>query len=120
MKVAVTSQGQTKDSPVDLRFGRAKFFAVIDTDAGDFECVDNGVNLHAMQGAGIQAGSNVAELGVDCVITGHVGPKAFSVLNTAGVKIYTGATGTVAEAIESFKAGKLNSVDGADVEGHWM
>jgi len=26
---------------------------------------------------------------------------------------------TVGEAIEEFKAGRLNPVDSADVEGHW-
>jgi predicted Fe-Mo cluster-binding NifX family protein len=35
------------------------------------------------------------------------------------VEIYTGATGTVAEAVELFKAGKLKATQSADVEGHW-
>ena len=119
MKLAVTSQGKTLQSPLDPRFGRAKYFMVVDTETGAFSAVDNAVNLNAAQGAGIQAGKRVAELGVNALITGHVGPKAFSTLQAAGVKIHIGTAGTVAEAIEQFKAGKLKAAGSADVEGHW-
>lgn len=53
------------------------------------------------------------------MVTGHVGPKAFSTLRAGGVEVYTGACGTVAEAVEQFKAGKLTKLEAADVEGHW-
>ncbi len=120
MKIAITSQGQDLDSQVDPRFGRAKFFIVTDTEQDGFTVADNGQNLNAAQGAGIQAGSNVVELGVEAVVTGHVGPKAFATLQAGNIQIFTGATGTVAEAIEQFKAGKLSQANGADVEGHWV
>jgi predicted Fe-Mo cluster-binding NifX family protein len=35
------------------------------------------------------------------------------------VEIYTGAAGTVGEAVEQFKAGMLKATQAADVEGHW-
>lgn len=120
MKIAVTAQGRELNSPVDPRFGRAKFFMVVDTETGEFSVTDNAQNLNAAQGAGIQAGSNVVKLGVEAVITGHVGPKAFTTLQAGSVKIYTGASGTVADAIEQFKAGTLKLSSNADVEGHWM
>jgi predicted Fe-Mo cluster-binding NifX family protein len=119
MKVAVTSQGQELNSPVDQRFGRAQCFLVVDTETGDFSVVDNGQNLNAAQGAGIQAGRNVVDLGVAAVVTGHVGPKAFATLNAGGVQVHTGATGTVADAVEQFKAGALTLSSAADVDGHW-
>ncbi|RKY26106.1 MAG: dinitrogenase iron-molybdenum cofactor biosynthesis protein [Planctomycetota bacterium] len=132
MKIAITSQGQALDSQVDSRFGRARFFIVVDTETGEFSASDNGQNLNAAQGAGIQAGKNVVDLGVEAVVTGHVGPKAFATLQAGGVKVYTGAAGpagaeadsaetlTVAEAIEQFKAGQLKQTNDADVEGHWV
>lgn len=120
MKLAVTSQGRELNSPVDPRFGRAKYFIVIDTETGDFSAADNSRNLNAAQGAGIQAGKNVVDLGAKAVITGHIGPKAFATLQAAGVQIYTGAAGTIADAVEQFKAGKLKQSNGADVEGHWV
>jgi predicted Fe-Mo cluster-binding NifX family protein len=119
MKLAVTSQGNNLNSPLDRLFGRAKYFIVVDTETGAFSAADNTVNLNAAQGAGIQAGKRVAELGVEGLITGYVGPKAFSILHAGGVKIYTGASGTVADAIEQFKAGKLAAAAPVDVEGHW-
>jgi predicted Fe-Mo cluster-binding NifX family protein len=119
MKVAVTSQGLDLGSALDGRFGRAKCFMVIDTETGQMMAMDNAVNLNAAQGAGIQAGRMIVALGAEAVITGHVGPKAFTTLQAGGVKVYTGATGTVADAVEQFKAGKLTLAASADVEGHW-
>ena len=120
MKVTVTSQGRELSSPVDPRFGRAKFFIVVDTESGDFSASDNSQNLNAAQGAGIQAGKNVVDLGVSAVVTGHIGPKAFATLKAAGVAVHTGATGTVADALEQLKAGKLEQSNEADVEGRWV
>jgi len=120
MKIAVTTQGQDMSAQIDPRFGRAAGFLIVDADSGDFHYVDNSQNLNAMQGAGIQAAENVLKEGVEVVITGHCGPKAFQVLSTAKVAILVGAESTVAEAIEAFKNGTLKSASEADVGGHWM
>lgn len=120
MRVAISAQGRDLHAPVDPRFGRAKFFVVVDTETGEFSAADNTQNLNAVQGAGIQAGRNVIESGATAVITGHVGPKAFRTLQAGGVHVYTGATGTVAEAVEQFKESKLRPSLAADVEGHWV
>ncbi|MFO7901302.1 MAG: NifB/NifX family molybdenum-iron cluster-binding protein [Pirellulaceae bacterium] len=119
MKVAITSQGSDMQSRVDPRFGRARHFIVADTDSGEFTCHDNQVNVNAMQGAGIQAGRKVVELGVVALITGHIGPKAFDTLQAGGVQVYSGASGTVEEAFAAFQAGTLQAVETADVRGHW-
>jgi predicted Fe-Mo cluster-binding NifX family protein len=119
MKLIITAQGQNLDSAVDPRFGRARYFLLVDTDAGGFIAHDNAQNLNAPQGAGIQAAQTVARLGPEAVLTGHVGPKAFAVLRTAGIAVYTGATGTVREAIDAFKANKFQAAQSANVEGHW-
>ena len=120
MKIAITSQGEQMQSPVDPRFGRAKWFIVINTETGDFEAMDNRKNFDAAQGAGIQAARNAAEFGVEAVVTGNVGPKAFATLKAAGIDVHIGAGGTVQEALDSFKAGALESAGGANVKGHWM
>jgi predicted Fe-Mo cluster-binding NifX family protein len=120
MKIAISAQGSTLESPSDPRFGRAKYFIVVDTESGDFSSHDNAMNLNAAQGAGIQAAKNVADLGVRAVVTGNVGPKAHAALSAAGIEIYTGASGTVRDALEAFRAGKLIRADKANVEGHWM
>jgi len=120
MKIAITAQDKELSSEVDLRFGRAKWIIVIDTETGDFQAHDNVVNLNAVQGAGIQTGQNIANLGVESVITGNVGPNAFKTLNAANVKIFLAEKQTVQDAIDLFKAGELREVDQANVEGHWI
>ncbi len=119
MKVVVSSSGKTLDDSVDLRFGRAKQFLVVDTDTGEVRVVDNNQNVEAMQGAGIQAAQTVASESPEYVITGHCGPKAFSVLRAAGVGVITGFEGSVREAVEALKQGRLKASDAADVQGHW-
>jgi len=120
MKIAVTAKGEEISSEIDLRFGRAKWIIVVDSQTGDFQAHDNAVNLNAVQGAGIQTGQNVANLGVEAVITGNVGPNAFKTLNAAGVTIFLAEEQTVQNAIDSFKEGKLKEVNQANVEGHWI
>ena len=116
MKIIVTSDGENMDSSVDQRFGRAWYFILYDTESGEWSAHDNKQNLEAAQGAGIQAGQKVVELGAKAVITGHCGPKAFATLIAGEVEIYQEAAGTVREAIDAFQAGKLKKSEKADVE----
>ena len=58
MKIAITAQDKEFSSDIDLRFGRAKYLIVVDTETGDFKPQDNSVNLNASQGAGIQTGDH--------------------------------------------------------------
>ncbi len=120
MRVVVTSEGPGIDSPTDPRFGRARYFILVDTETGEHSGIDNALNLNAAQGAGIQAGRKVVELGAQAVVTGHVGPKAFSALKAGGVSVYLGAAGSVGEAIEQFKSGRLQLAEAASVGGHGM
>jgi predicted Fe-Mo cluster-binding NifX family protein len=119
MKIAVPSPGRTLESSVDGRFGRAAGFIVYNTEDGSFTLADNGQNMNAGQGAGVQAAQNIAATGADVVIAPSFGPKAFQVLKAAGVKMVFSIVGTVKENIESFIAGKLKESDNANVEGHW-
>jgi predicted Fe-Mo cluster-binding NifX family protein len=119
VKVVITAQGPGLDSPVDPRFGRARHFVLFDTESGEYSGYDNAHNLNAPQGAGIQAAQAVARLGAEAVLTGHVGPKAFTTLQAANIAIYTGVSGTVEEAIAQFKSGRLKPAARADVQGHW-
>ena len=62
---------------------------------------------------------SVADGGCEALITGHIGPKAFGALRVANINIAVGASGTVREALEAFKAGSLKAAEAPDVEGHW-
>lgn len=114
MKVCVTSEGKTLESKVDPRFGRCGYFIIADSDTLEFEAVSN-PNLEAMGGAGVQSGQLMSSKGVKAVITGNVGPNAYQTLEAGGVGIFTGASGTVVEAIEKYNNGELKSASGPSV-----
>jgi predicted Fe-Mo cluster-binding NifX family protein len=113
MKIAVSSQGRDATSLVDPRFGRAHYFRFVDCATGQQLVVDNEAGLNAAQGAGTQAVQTLANLGVQAVITGHLGPKAWTALQVAKIPAYTVSGGTVEEAIRAFMAGQLSLVDNA-------
>lgn len=115
MKIAVTSTGKTLDSQVDPRFGRAACFIIIDTETMDFSVIEN-ENVAAAGGAGIGSTKAVVDTGAEAVLTGNCGPNAERTLSAAGLKLYTGVTGTVAEAVGLFKSGKLAEASGPNVE----
>ena len=121
MKITVSSQGQTLESAVDPRFGRAVQFILYDTETDQYELVSNTQGLDAPQGAGIKAAEVISRLGAEVLITGHCGPKAFETLAAAGIRIFLGAEGiTVSQALDKFNAGLLSESESADVAGHWQ
>lgn len=105
-KICVTSTGDNLDSALDPRFGRCGNFIIVDTESLEFKAVSN-PNAEATGGAGIQSAQLVANEGAETVITGNVGPNAFQTLSSLGIKVYTGAKGTVKEVIQQYKDGKL-------------
>ena len=117
MRVAVSSTGRDLESAVDPRCGRCPYFVVVDTETMAFEAFPN-TSIGAAHGAGIQAAQLVASRGVKAVLTGNVGPNAFSALYAAGVQVATGAAGTVRDAVERFKRGELSASGGPTVGGH--
>ena len=119
MKIAFSTSGADLSAPLDTRFGRAPKFLVYDTDAATFALVDNAQNLNAAQGAGIQAAQTIVKAGAQALVTGHCGPKAFRVLEAAGVKVYNTDAPTIVEALARFRAGRLTEAMAANVEGHW-
>jgi predicted Fe-Mo cluster-binding NifX family protein len=119
MKICVTSQGPDLASKVDPRFGRARFFIIYDDEEETFEVMDNEQNVNAAGGAGVQAATDVAGQGCEWVVSGHMGPKALSVLQEADIQVATGASGKVSEAIRQFEEGELEEVDEADKSPRW-
>jgi predicted Fe-Mo cluster-binding NifX family protein len=119
MIIAISSDGNSLESNVDTRFGRAPGFIVFNTETRESTFVENSQNLQAAQGAGIQSAKHILNADADALLTGHVGPKAFQVLKQGDVKIYSGVSGTVKDAIEDLKNDKLHLTDDADVDGHW-
>lgn len=117
MKICITSRGDSLDSEVDPRFGRCGFFIVADPESMEFSAFPNEMAGIA-GGAGIQAGQFMSEKGVGAVVTGNCGPNAFRTLQAAGIGVFTGAAGSVRDAIDAYKNGKLGSSQGPNVGAH--
>lgn len=64
MKICITSEGKTLDSKVDQRFGRCRYFMLIDTTTSEFEIIEN-THIQFASGAGIQSGQLMASKGVE-------------------------------------------------------
>jgi len=115
-RVAVSSTGDSIDSPVDPRFGRCSYFIIFDGDEGHRAVRNVGQALG--NGAGIQAAQQILDLGVDAVVTGDLGPNAFRVLAAGGVRMFVGCTGTVKSAREAHKNGQLRETASSTSPGH--
>lgn len=119
MKIAVSSKGKNLEAEIDPRFGRAAYFILVDPETMAFEAIENQQNLQLPQGAGIQAAQTLVEQGAEILLTGNCGPKAFRILKVTGVKVAVGVTGSVQEAINRFKEGRIGYTEAPNVEGHW-
>jgi predicted Fe-Mo cluster-binding NifX family protein len=117
VKIAVSATGMSLDGQVDPRFGRCQTFLIVDTDTMQFEAVAND-SAASGHGAGIAAAQMIAGKNVEAVLTGNCGPNAFGVLDSAGIKVITGMSGTIKEAVESYRAGRLQPSTGANVDAH--
>jgi len=109
MKIAISSDGTTIESKIDQRFGRCKYFLIVDTeDTTKIEAIENQGALQG-HGAGIKAAQQIGELDVKTAITGSLGPNATAVLDKLDIKAYH-ASGTVKYALDSFVNDKLDEI----------
>ena len=110
MKICVTSNGNSIESNLDPRFGRATYFIIADIETMEYEAIENAA-ANSGGGAGITSGQLMVDKGVEAVITGNVGPNAANVLKAANIKIYRGISASVKENIEKFNKGILEKID---------
>lgn len=117
MKIAISATAPNLDAQVDPRFGRCRYFIVVDCDSMEFESIENS-SAAAGGGAGIAAAQLIAGKDVEAVLTGNCGPNAFNVLEAAKIKVMTGASGTVEVAAKKYQEGEYSAVTQANVSPH--
>ncbi|MCW4047534.1 MAG: NifB/NifX family molybdenum-iron cluster-binding protein [Candidatus Bathyarchaeota archaeon] len=116
--MCVSATSNNLDAQLDPRFGRCAYLVIVDSETLRYEATPNAAAA-TTGGAGIQAAQAIANKGVKLLITGNVGPNAFSALSAAGIEIVTSPSGTVREVIEKFKKGELQSTRAPTVGGHF-
>ncbi len=117
MKICITAQGPTLEAPTDARFGRCANLIFVDPETLKFETIPN-PGAMAGGGAGIQAAQYVVDHDASVVLTGSVGPNAYSALSAGGIKVFIGISGTVLNAIEQFKSGQLSEASSPTSAAH--
>ena len=70
-------------------------------------------------GAGIATAQAIAAKGVEVVLTGNCGPNAYQVLKAAGIKVITGVSGKVQDALHDYKGGKYQISAQSNVSDHF-
>jgi len=118
MRIAISATGSTLDAEVDPRFGRCQHFIIVDPETMEFEAIEN-TSAMAAGGAGISTGQMIAGKGVEVVLTGNCGPNAYRVLSAAGLKVITGVSGKVRDAIQAYKSGKFQASAQPNVPDHF-
>ncbi|MBA1336250.1 MAG: hypothetical protein HPY66_2684 [Firmicutes bacterium] len=109
MKICVSSTGNSIEGSVDGRFGRCRYFCIIDDASGEVSVVENRGCL-SPGGAGVAAAQQVVDEGIDCLITGNLGPNAMEILNAAGVKTYSAPGLGIGKAVDMLKSGQLEQI----------
>ncbi len=118
MKICVTASSEGLNAPMDSRFARAPFMVIVDSETGEAETFANEA-VSAGHGAGTQASQTVSRLGAQVLLTAHCGPKAFEVLAAAGIKVFGIEGCAVSEAVDAWKAGKLEQLENSDAAAGW-
>ena len=117
MKIAISATGSTLDAEIDSRFGRCRYFMIVDLETMQSEALENSGAMGS-GGAGVSTAQMIAGKEVEAVITDNCGPNAHQALSTAGIKVISGITGKVRDAIEDYKSGKLQASSQPNVSDH--
>ena len=114
--VAISASGKDLDACVEPRFGRTRFFILVDPVTQEWEPIDNLANLSSLQDVGVLAAKTLTKNRVvQTVLTGNCGSKAFKELQGAGVKVFLNAQGTVRHVLHKLRLGELEEASGPNV-----
>ncbi|MFX0183288.1 MAG: NifB/NifX family molybdenum-iron cluster-binding protein [Candidatus Hodarchaeota archaeon] len=110
MKIGLPSNGIDLSNPFSPVFGRCPYFIIYDSNKHEVEKSYPNTAKNAAGGAGIQAAQSMIDNFVEAVIALQIGPNAWNVLKSAGIRIYTGINGTIQQNINAFLDGQLNEM----------
>ena len=132
MKVAIPSIDEKGlESEVCDHFGHSEFFTIIEIEkelppAGkicknlfeDNECKVSVVKNNETEGHACETPVNlISGQGVNYLLTSGIGGSPFTMFQQIGIKLYTGALGTVREALRDFLCGMLTEMKVASCGG---
>ncbi len=92
------------DSPISEHFGQSSGFAMFDEETNTLSFMVNSGQHH---GGAKTPAELIAEAGANVVLCGGLGVKAVRLFEQHGIHVYNNASGTVADALNAYKAGRL-------------
>ncbi|CAN2041296.1 Magnetosome protein MamT-Star [Candidatus Magnetomoraceae bacterium gMMP-15] len=104
--VCIASEGKTIKSQVARLFDRAPYFLIVNL--GGLQVFPN-PNVKDLMDAGVQSAQLVVSEGARSVITNDIGIRAIEEFNRLNVKVYTGVTETVEQALQWYQNGRLTA-----------
>lgn len=117
MKIAFSARGPGPDYDLDESFGRAYWILIHDRQSGSWTAFENRENRIAQENAGIQTAGLVVDCGVQTVVTGKVGSRAFRQLQARGIEIYLAETDSVEALLERWEENALPKLTAANSQG---
>jgi len=106
MKIAISSNGNSNESLLDMRFGRCEYFQIHDTENKEVKVLENKGAISS-GGAGIAAANQIMEENVDVIITGNLGPNAFDIIEKAEIKAYKCDSISIKVVLDKYKCNEL-------------
>jgi predicted Fe-Mo cluster-binding NifX family protein len=112
MKICIPTMGNNGlDDIVGEHFGRVLTYTVVDIDTYKVKIISN--MSHHMGGIG-DPPEIMAREGVNIMVCQGLGQRAISMFKNLGIAVYIGASGTVRDAVDMFKQGKLQKASESD------
>lgn len=106
MKTLIAADGDTLESRISKRFGKAAWYLIVDS--GPLE-VSTFQNREPRDHHEIVP--KAAEHGVTTIITGNIGPRSYDLISSFNMQIALARNMSAREAIEKLKKGELKILD---------
>ena len=112
MKICIPTVGNNGlDDTIGEHFGRVPTYTIINLDNDEVKVIPN-TSQHT---GGIGYPPEImAKEGVNVMVCRGLGRRAISMFEEFGIDVYIGANGTVKDAIEDFKQGRLQKASESD------
>ena len=115
MKICIPTMGDNGlDNRVGEHFGRVPTYTIVDLDTNEVKVIPNTSEHMGGQGHPPEI---MAREGVNVMVCRGLGRRAIMLFEELGIDVYIGASGTVKDAVEAFKQGKLQKAGMGDACG---
>lgn len=105
MKFAIPVENDNSwNSEIGYHFGRVPFFVIWDEEEDSINIIEN----KSSHRGGTKLPAEFLADHCNGILSSGIGSRAITLCKQYGVKVFMGATGTVKETVELYKAGKLN------------